>query len=112
MSAFMIDKFIRTVEGSDENVAGYVADPAGFVAGWERRGAGSRVPVPDGGTLTPEEREAFVRRDYGELYRLGAHPYLLWHFTEAVWIHEVPWPELKELYRQAVIPHGVPDFTT
>lgn len=112
MSSYMIDKFIRTVELSDENVAAYVSDPPGFVAEWERRGAESRVPVPDGGRLTAEEREAFGRRDYGELYRLGAHPYLLWHFTEAVWIHEVPWPELKEVYREAVRLHGLPDFTT
>lgn len=108
----MVDKLIRTIELSDDNVASYVADPAGFVHEWEQRGASSRVPIPDGGTLTDEERHAFVHRDYGELYRLRAHPYLLWHFIEAVWIHEVPWPELKERYREAVIPHGLPDFTT
>lgn len=108
----MIDKLIRTVELSDANVAAFIEDPAAFVADWESKGAASRVPVPDGGRLTDEERRAFVTRDYGELYRLGAHPYLLWHFIEAVWVHEVPWPELKERYREAVIPHGLPSFTT
>lgn len=112
MSRYMVDKLIRTVEMSDANVAAYVADPPGFVAAWEERGRSSRVPVPDGGTLTAEERAAFATRDYGELYRLGAHPYLLWHFIEAVYIHEVPWGELKERYREAVAPHGDPDFIT
>lgn len=112
MSRYMIDKLIRTIEMSDANVTTYVADPVGFVARWELRGTTSRVPIPDGGRLTSEERDAFVARDYGELYRLGAHPYLLWHFIEAVYIHEVPWVELKERYREAVIPHGDPDFIT
>lgn len=112
MSRYMIDKLIRTIEMSDRNVADYVADPATFVAAWEDRGASSRVPVADGGVLTDEEREAFGARSYAELYRLGAHPYLLWHFIEAVWIHEVAWPELNRRYREAVEPHGHPDFTT
>lgn len=108
----MVNKLIRTIEMSDANVKDYVSDPARYVKEWERRGSESRVPIPDGGQLTDEERRAFVARDYGELYRLGAHPYLLWHFIEAVYIHEVPWPELKELYRDAVSPHGEPDFIT
>lgn len=108
----MVDKLIRTVESSDANLARYLADPAAFVAAWETRAARSRVPLPDAGTLTDEERRAFVDRDYAQLYRLGAHPYLLWHFTEAVWVGEIPWPELKERYREAVAPHGSPDFTT
>lgn len=97
---------------SNSALKAYIADTAGFVAQWEQRGNSSRTPVADGGVLTHEEREAFVDRDYGELYRLGAHPYLLWHFVEAVYTHDVPWPELKERYRAAVTPHGTPDFIT
>lgn len=112
MSAYMVDKLIRTIEMSDRNLASYMADTEGFVAEWERRGKSSRTPVADGGQLTEEEKRAFIERDYGELYRLGAHPYLLWHFTEAIYIGEYEWPVLKEMYRDAVRVHGEPDFIT
>jgi hypothetical protein len=70
--------------------------------------------VPDGGVLDPDERRAFTERDYGELYRMGAHPYLLLHFARAVDVHvgNTPWPEFVERYRAQVAPHGFPDFTT
>lgn len=109
MSKHMMNKMMRAVEMSDRAVTQYVADPAGFVDDWLNGSAGPDQPADDH-VLTDEERDAFANRDYGELYRLGAHPYLLWHFTEAVYIHELPWPELKERYREAVRPHGYPDF--
>ena len=65
--------------------------------------AGDRARTEPGGT-----RRSFEARDYGELYRLGAHPYLLWHFAEAIWVHEVPWPELNERYRAAADPTVTP----
>ena len=108
----MIDKLMRTIESSDAHVAAYLANPQLFVSAWEARAVESRVPLPDAGYLTDEERAAFVARSYGALYRLGAHPYLLWHFSEAVWVHEVAWPELIRRYKDAVEPHGLPDFTT
>ena len=114
MSTFEIDKFILYVEASDAEVRLYSADPSSYVAEWERRAAGSRVPVANGGTLTAEEREALASIDYAELYRLGAHPYVLWHFVEAVfvWAGEVSWPEMTERYRAAITPYGYPDFST
>ncbi|MDH3248132.1 MAG: hypothetical protein OEQ47_04190 [Acidimicrobiia bacterium] len=114
MSRFQIDKFISYVEGSDQAVRDYVADPEGFVAAWEERAASSRLPHPDSGTLSAEERTALVNRDHAELYRLGAHQYVLWHFVEAirVWTGEVTWPEMKEQFRKDIAPHGTPDCST
>ena len=114
MSRFQINKFISFVEGSDQAVLDYVADPEGFVAAWEERAASSRLPRPDAGTLTAEERAALVNRDHAELYRLGAHQYVLWHFVEAirVWTGEVTWREMKERFRADIAPHGSPDFST
>ena len=82
---------------------GYVRDPAGFVAAWEQQ---------EGQQLAPEERAALAARDYARLYALGAHPFLLWSFTEAVWAHEVPREELVESYRTMARATGYPDFTT
>lgn len=114
MSRYEVDKFLRHVEGSDDEVRAYAADPDGYVETWRRRGAASRLPVPDGGRLEAAEADALRRRDPGALYRLGAHPYLLWHFMEAVWVWtgERSWPDLNEEYRTAVAPAGYPDFGT
>jgi len=109
MSKYMMNKLMRAIEMSDADVAAYVADTAGFVDDWLAGGAGP-ARVTDDRELSTDEYAAFVARDYGELYRLGAHPYLLWHFIEAVYIHEVPWPQLNERYREAVRPHGYPDY--
>jgi hypothetical protein len=107
MSRYMLNKFLRTVEMSDADVRAYVADPVAYVAGW-LQGAAAPHRSADDRVLTPQERRALETKDYAELYRLGTHPYLLWHFTEAV--HpDVPWPELVERYRAAVAPLGHPD---
>ncbi|MGB4136399.1 MAG: hypothetical protein WA971_07540 [Microbacterium sp.] len=109
MTAYMIGKFIRSVELSDAALARYVADPAAYVRGWLQGGTGPET-VADDRALTDEEQQAFTTRDYGELYRLGAHPYLLWHFTEAIYAgeftEEFGWRDLVERYRAAIAPHG------
>lgn len=114
MSKYDIDKFITYVEGSDDQVHEFVADPAAYVAAWLELGRSSRVPVPNGGHLAASEQQALVSIDYAELYRVGAHPYVLWHFTEAVlvWAGDLTWPELKELFREAITDYGRPDFAT
>ncbi|HEY9365976.1 MAG TPA: hypothetical protein VIP55_05035 [Agromyces sp.] len=113
MSRYMIDKFMRFVELSDAEVAAYVADPPRYVERWLGGGA-TPVRASDDRVLTDEERAAFGARDFEALYVLGAHPYLLWHFTEAVYAHEFApgsgWRELVERYRAAVAPHGVVDY--
>ncbi len=113
MTKYMVNKFIRAVELSDANVAAYVADTASFVEAWLAGGSGPET-VADDRVLTDEERAAFVARDIGELYRLGAHPYLLWHFIEAVYEGEYTegfgWRELVERYRGQIAPQGFIDY--
>jgi hypothetical protein len=114
MSRFQIDKFISHVEGSDRAVLDYVADPEGYVGAWEQRAKASRLPTPDSGTFTDEERVALIGMDHAGLYWMGAHPYVLWHFVEAirVWAGDVTWPEMKERFREDIAPHGTVDFST
>jgi hypothetical protein len=114
MSRYQMNKFIAYVDEDGERVNAFHADPAGYVAAWEARAAASRLPTADSGTFTDEERRAFVERDYGTLYAMGVHPYLLLHLARAldVQIEETPWPEFVERYRAAVSPHGFPDFGT
>ena len=114
MSRFEIDKFISYVEGLDQAVLDYVADPEAYVSAWEQRASATRLPTVDSGSFTEEERAAFATMDHATLYRLGAHPYVLWHFVEAirVWAGEVTWPEMKERFRADIAPHGNPDFST
>lgn len=113
MTKYMVNKFIRAVELGDATVAAYVADTAGFVDAWLAGGRGPET-VADDRVLTEEERAAFVARDIGELYRLGAHPYLLWHFIEAVYTHEFTedfgWRELGARYRGELAPQGFVDY--
>jgi phospholipase/lecithinase/hemolysin len=101
MSRFEVDKFLSYVEGGDQEVIDYTADPEAYVAAWEGRAAASRLPLPDAGTFTDEERNALATRDHAELYRIGAHQYVLWHFVEAirVWTGETTWVEMKERFR-------------
>jgi hypothetical protein len=109
MSRYMMNKFMRAVEMSDAAVARYIADPPAEVRAWRAAQAGPDRATDDR-VLTDEEAAAFGVRDFATLYRLGAHPYLLWHFVEAVMVHETTWPELNQRYREAVQPHGYPDF--
>jgi pyrroloquinoline quinone (PQQ) biosynthesis protein C len=110
MSIYVMNKLMRAIEMSDAAVQEYVADPRAYVSAWIC-GASPIARWADDRELADEEREAFANRDYEALYRLGAHPYLLWHFTEAIYIHEVKWPALVEQYREAVSRHTPPDLT-
>lgn len=111
---YAIDKFITYVEGSDQAVREYAADPEGYVAEWEERASLSRLPTPDSGRFTDDERVALASRDHVELYKMGAHQYMLWHFVEAirVWTGEVSWLEMKEQYRTDIQQFGFVDFST
>jgi hypothetical protein len=48
--------------------------------------------------------------DYGTLYRLGAHPFLLNGFTRLVWKGDKA--ALNAEYRKNIAPFGYPDFST
>jgi hypothetical protein len=61
--------------------------------------------------LTDEEREALRQIDYATLYRLGAHPFLLFGWTVRV-RRATDLRSLIQEYRTAVAPYGYPDFAT
>lgn len=109
MSRYMINKLIREIEMSDARVAAYIADPPGVVAAWLEQGA-TPARVADDRSLDDDERRAFEARDYAKLYELGAHPYLLWHWVEAVFVAETTWPELNAEYKRRIAPLGYPDY--
>lgn len=114
MSRFELDKFILYVDAQATRVEEFHSDPAGYVGRWRARAATFRLPVPNGGILDDDEAAALATRDYGRLYEMGVHPYLLLHFARAldVQIEGTPWPDFVERYRAAVSPFGFPDFAT
>lgn len=113
MSRYMIDKLLLAIDRTDDDLEAFMADTASFLDRWERAAANPVPPYPEGGSLTPEEREAFGQWDYARLYEMGAHPYLLWHVVRAVYVPDhATAEELIEEYRTAVTPLGYPDFTT
>ena len=103
MSRYAVNSLMRLVNQEPGSLAAYVADPEAFVAEWL-----SVTGLP----LSDVERAALEERDYASLYRLGAHPYLLWSFTEAVWVPEVSRPELVAAFRLAASEVGYPDWRT
>ena len=115
MSRFEVDKLIWHTDDDGRRVSEFARDPGSYVGAWVERGVavGPRS-IPDGGLLTPDERAAFESEDWGALYAMGAHPYLLFHFVLAIDMARgpTPWPEFVEWYRSIVAPHGRPDFTT
>jgi hypothetical protein len=52
--------------------------------------------ILDGFELTPEERSAIERLDFVALYRLGAHPMALFHFSAVL--------NPREAYVRDVVP--------
>jgi hypothetical protein len=107
----MINKLLWEVEGSDESLRAFIDDSAGFIDRWER--TVPLPPCPSGGTLTAEERTAFEAWDYSTMYRMGAHPFLLWQFARAVWVPErMESHEFVVAFRVEVAEHGHPDFAT
>ncbi len=103
MSKYLVNKFIHHVNMSEAAEKEYVKDPRGYLEQWEKA---EKLKLGD------EEREALAARDYGNLYALGAHPFTLWSFTEAVWAHEIPREELVKDYQEKAAKAGYPDFKT
>lgn len=103
MSKYLMNKFMHLVNMNEWAEKEYKGNPAAFVEKWEK---GEKLG------LTPEERDALARRDYAKLYALGAHPFLLWSFTEAVWVHERPREDLVKDYKEKTGKIGYPDFKT
>lgn len=111
MSRSEIDLLLVAIDQTDAGLHAFLADPESFVHRWEaeheRREEGRWL----GGALTDEERSAFVGRDYGALYRMGAHPSLLWQVVRAL-AADRPIDEVVAGYRQDIEPHGRPSFGT
>ena len=103
MSKYLMNKLIHQVNMSQAAEDDYTGNPRGFVEKWEEA---QKLK------FTPEEREALATKDYGKLYALGAHPFTLWSFTEAVWIHDKPREELVADYKAKAAQAGYPDFKT
>jgi len=103
MSKYLMNKLIHLVNMNEEAEKEYKARPREFVERWEN------TPSL---RLEPEEREALATKDYGKLYALGAHPFTLWSFTEAVWVHERPREELVADYKAKAAKAGYPSFKT
>jgi hypothetical protein len=103
MSKYLMNKFIHLVNMNEEAEKEYKAKPREFVEQWEKSQSLK---------LEPAEREALATKDYGRLYALGAHPFTLWSFTEAVWVHDVPREELVADYKAKAVKAGYPSFKT
>ncbi len=103
MNKYLVNKFMHLVNMNEEAEKQYKNNPAAFVEKWEK---GEKLK------LAPEEREALSKRDYAKLYALGAHPFLLWSFTEAIWAHEMPREELVKDYKEKARAAGYPEFKT
>ncbi len=103
MSKYVMNKFIHHVNMNEAAEKDYKNNPAAYVEKWEQ---GEKLKLSD------DEREALAKRDYGGLYALGAHPFTLWSFTEAVWAHEMPREELVKDYKEKAAKAGYPDFKT
>lgn len=103
MSKYLMNKFIHHVNMNEAAEKGYKNNPRAYVEQWEK---GEKLK------LETEEREALAARDYVKLYALGAHPFTLWSFTEAVWVHERPREELVKDYKVKTAKIGYPDFKT
>jgi hypothetical protein len=103
MSKYLMNKLIHHVNMDEAAEKEYKSNPRAFVQTWEKT---QKL------RFTAEEREALATRDYGKLYALGAHPFTLWSFTEAVWIDEKPREELVADYKAKAAKAGYPDFKT
>ena len=103
MSKYLMNKLIHLVNMDEDAEKEYKATPREFVEKWEK------VQTLK---LEPEEREALATKDYGKLYALGAHPFTLWSFTEAVWVEEKSREELVADYKSQAAKAGYPSFKT
>ena len=103
MSKYLMNKLIHHVNMNESAEDEYTANPREFVEKWEKT---QKLK------FTPEEREALATKDYGKLYALGAHPFTLWSFTEAVWVHEIPREDLVKDYKAKAAQAGYPNFKT
>ena len=107
MSRFTVNTLMRQVLLDEDALTSYRDDPGRYVARFRaiREAAGLAG-------LTEAEAAALDGPDYGALYALGAHPYLLWSFTEAALVPPMSRPDLVESFRIEATRYRYPDFAT
>ena len=95
MSRYELDKVFHQIVLSEKMKEEYLADPATFLKGRN---------------LNDEELQALHDRDFGALYAMGGHPFLLWGWAQRV-SDDRGLPLLKK-YTEAIQPHGFPSIAT
>jgi len=109
----MVNKVMWEVDRSDVSLEAFKDDPGAFLDDWVSKGQRPVPPYPEGGSLTETERDALAAHDYGYLYAMGVNPFLLWQFARSVSVPgDMTGEELISSFREAVEPHGYPDFHT
>lgn len=111
MSRAEIDLLLFAIDRTDAALHSFAEDPAAFVEEWEREHDRRDEGRWLGGRLNEEERAAFVAMDYGTLYRMGAHPNLLWQVVRALAADRDIDDVVRE-YREVIEPLGRPSFET
>jgi hypothetical protein len=93
-----LNMVLLAIDASVESLARFEEDPVAFVRSFD---------------LSSEERQALVEWDYGQMYALGAHPFILFQAVRSLAEGRgIGIPDLLADYRAAVEPHGYPDFAT
>lgn len=100
MSRYAVDKVLWLMSHSEDKtlLERYLDDPDAALKGHD---------------LTDEERTALRDFDFGELYAMGAQPFILWGWARSV--SRARGDDLDaftERYIATVTPHGHPDFGT
>ncbi|MDH3498889.1 MAG: hypothetical protein OEM97_02095 [Acidimicrobiia bacterium] len=104
MSRYLINKVMLMADSTDDAIAQFKQDAGGFV---------DMVEASSHERLSPGERAAFEAWDFGALYALGAHPYILWQFIRGVYVPDrMSAPELSGEFIRVASQHGYPDFAT
>ncbi|MPZ88813.1 MAG: hypothetical protein GEU81_12210 [Nitriliruptorales bacterium] len=115
MSRYLVDKFLYEVDRSEDLFNAYVADPASFVPYWEREHGPLVTPVEKvgGHSLTAEERRALTEFDFETLYRMGAHPFILWTLMLPILQQQMSsFSEISEHYVSRIAKYGRPGWDT
>ena len=111
MGSYIVNKLLWHIDRDDEALEAYRSDPKTFVSDWERSTSSPQPPYPDGGILTAEERDAFVGMEASDLYSLGAHPYLLWHYVRAVLLEtDMTTDDLSDVFKAGISGKTPPDL--
>lgn len=98
MSRGLVNIVLYDIDQTEDTLTRFVQQRSGYL---------------DAYPLSDEERAAFETWNYGALYAMGAHPFLLWQTVRSLAILDgVSIQDTVAEYRSQVTPHGYPDFIT